>query len=131
MAKSDYLEAAILDHTFGRATFTPPATVYVALFTTATQDNGAGTEVSGGSYARQAVTNDSDYWNRTDNVVSNDSQIAFPQASANWGTVTHFALFDAVTSGNMLYHAAVTSPETVNINGQVVFEPGQLQFSEE
>lgn len=131
MAKSNYLEQAILDHVFGRDTFSAPATVYVALFTTATQDNGAGTEVSGGSYARQAVTNDDDYWNRTDNVVSNDSQIAFPQASANWGTVTHFALFDAVTSGNMLYHAALTSPETVNINGQVVFEPGQLEFSEE
>jgi hypothetical protein len=53
---TDYLENKIIDHMLRNQAYTPPSTVYVALFTTATGDDGSGTEVSGGSYARQAVT---------------------------------------------------------------------------
>ena len=116
MGMSDYLEQRVADFTF-RAnagfSWTAPTTIYVALFTTATADDGSGTEVSGGSYARQSIAFNS-MSGVTDGQTENTSQINFPQATANWGTVTHAALMDASTGGNMLCHTALDTSKTVN-----------------
>src|SRR5689334_4360668 len=94
---------ALLNFLFRTGSYTPAATYYVALFTAAPGYAGGGTEVSGGSYARQPIDNDSGEWTSpTTREIGNVSPIEFPQATAGWGTVTHFALMDDVSGGNML-----------------------------
>ena len=130
-AFSDYLEAAILNHVFrNTAIFTPPANVYLALFTAAPSASGGGTEVSGGSYARKAVSTTSQ-WNApgagglTDNI---NAQV-FATPTASWGTVTHFGIFDAASAGNLLFHGALTASKVINSGDTVQFPAGDLDIT--
>lgn len=116
-AMSDYLEEKLLNHTFRNVSFTPPTTVYLALYTSNPTDADTGTEVSGGAYARQAATFSAA--TNPGGQVSNDALITFPTATAGWGTVTHFAIRDALTAGNMLVFGALTNPKTVDVDDQV------------
>jgi hypothetical protein len=108
-AMSNYLENALINATLRNTTFTSPATVYAGLFTSDPTDAGSGTEVSGGSYARKAMT----FGAPSNGASVNSSAVEFDQATANWGTITHFAIFDALTTGNMLYHGALTASKTI------------------
>jgi hypothetical protein len=109
-AISNYLENALLNATLRNTTYTSPATVYAGLFTTDPTDAGTGSEVSGGSYARKAIT-----FAAPSNGVTTNSAAAceFDQATGSWGTITHFAIFDALTTGNMLYYGALTTSKTI------------------
>lgn len=103
-------------------------TGYVGLLTAPPSDTGGGTEVSGGSYARVAVTMNMTNWAGTQSATSttastgtggttsNNGAITFPAPTANWGTVTHFAVYDQATSGNLIYWAALTTSKTINNN---------------
>jgi hypothetical protein len=125
-AKTDYLENQLIDYVFRAQAFTAPATIYVGLFTVAPTDAGGGTEVSGGSYARVAVTSSLANWagtqsagsttasSGTGGTTSNNGAITFPAPTANWGTVVAFGLFDASTSGHLLYYANLTTSKTIN-----------------
>src|SRR6266567_6699400 len=119
--KSVYLEDKWLNMWKGTA-FTFPATTYVALLTTNPSDD-AGTGLvevttSGTAYARQAITGSSG-WSTiapvsggsgtTPEQMSNAAVITFPTPTASWGTVIGFALYDAVTAGNLLYWTAISS----------------------
>ena len=124
---SDYLEAAVLDHTFNLATFTPAASLYVALFTAAPSDSGGGTEVSGNAYARVEVTNDNTTWSRSSSTVSNDIAITFAAPSpSNWGTVTHWGIFDAASAGNLYFHAALTNSRSTTVGVALSFDVAAL-----
>ena len=122
---TDFMENKIIDHMLRAQAYTPPATVYVALFTSAPSDAGGGTEVSGGAYARQAVTLDA----AAGGASSNSAAITFPQATADWGTVTHLALMDALTGGNMLMHSPLDASKTVNNGDTFKFEAGDLDVT--
>src|SRR5574343_999627 len=98
-SKSDYLESALLNHVLRASALASPAAVYVALYTTAPTDAGGGVEVTGGAYARQAAT----FAAPVAGVTSNSATVAFPVATAGWGTVTSLGRFDAPTGGNLLY----------------------------
>lgn len=106
---SNYLENAIINATLRATTYTSPAAVYVALFTSDPTDAGSGTELSGNAYARKAVT----FGAPSNGVTSNSSDVNFDQATGNWGTISHIGIFDASTSGNMLYHTPLTSSKTI------------------
>jgi hypothetical protein len=108
-AMSNYLENALINATLRNTTYTSPSTVYVGLFLTDPTDAGTGTEVSGGSYARKAMT----FGAPSNGASLNSAAVEFAQATANWGTITHFAIFDALTSGNMLYHGALTASKAI------------------
>lgn len=114
-AMSDYLEDALINHLFRNTNYTRPANIYVALFTAAPNDTGGGTEVSGTGYARQAVpTGASSEWTAASGgSTENDEIIEFPEAGASWGTVTHIGLFDASTSGNLMFHGALDTAKAV------------------
>lgn len=139
-AMSDYLENKLIDYIFRGQSFTAPATVYVALFTANPTDAGGGTEVSGGSYARVAVTSSLANWagtqstgstaasSGTGGTTSNNSAITFPAPTADWGVVTGFGLFDASTSGNLLFYGALTINKTVN-NGDAAPSFGAAAIS--
>lgn len=123
-AKSDYLENKILDHVLKVAAYTQPANVYVALFTAAPSDSGGGTEVAGGSYARQTST----WAAASGGATANSASINFPNMPAC--TVTHVALFDAVSGGNMLYHGALTASQVVAAGNTFTFAIGELDVTE-
>lgn len=129
-AASTFLENALLNHILGGGDYARPATVYVALFTSAPTDAGGGTEVSGGSYARAAVTNDAtNFPAAVGGVKSNAAAITFAQATAAWGTATHVGVFDALSGGNLLFWAPLTAGKTVQSGDQFSFSIGQLQFT--
>lgn len=134
MAKSDYQEANVLNGTFRTAAYTKPAAVYVALFTSPTDDTGGGTEVAGNGYTRiQHGPADADWSAPTvGGLIQNSSDIQFPDPTGgNWGTITHCAAFDAVTGGNMLYHGPLAASKVVNDgDGGPKFAAGAMQFTE-
>lgn len=132
-AKSDYLEGALQDHTFGIASYTAPATLYIALSTADPTDAGSGlAEPSGGAYARASVTNNGTNWTRSAGQISNANVISYAQATAGWGDISHFAIFDALTGGNMLYYGAITGGAvTINTNDTPEWGVGTLTVTED
>jgi hypothetical protein len=133
-ALSDYLEQALINHIFRGTAYTGPGTVYVALYTAAPSDSGGGTEVSGGAYARQAITSNTTNWSApgTGGTSSNNNAITFPTATASWGTITHIGILDASSGGNLLMHAALTGGSVTVNSGQVFSLPASqltIQFA--
>lgn len=128
-AMSDYLEQALANHIFRTTAFTQPNNLHVALFTAAPTDAGGGTEISGNGYGRQSIARGNSSFTLTGSTISNTAIITFATPSANWGTVTHFGIFDASTGGNLLFHGALTASKTVNQGDTVTFPAGQLQIT--
>lgn len=124
-AFSNYLENKILDHALGTLTYTKPTTVYVALFTTSPTDAATGTEVTGGSYVRKAVT----FGSAASGAASNSADVTFDVATASWGTVTHIGIYDAATAGNMLFHGAFTQSKAIASNDQFKIPAGNLTIT--
>ena len=113
-AFSDYLENKVLDHLMGRVTYTAPANVYFALFTSSPSDVGGGQEVTGGAYARVAVSNTATEWPAaTAGTKKNANTITFPEATAAWGSIVAIGIFDAAAGGNLLFWTAITSRSVV------------------
>jgi len=119
---SNYLEDALVNHVFRNTALTSPTTVYCALYTAAPGEAGGGTEVSGGSYARTAIT----FGAPSNGVISNSAAVTFPAATANWGTVTDFAILDASSGGNFLVYSPVTTAKAVNNGDTAEFAIGTL-----
>jgi hypothetical protein len=128
-AASDYLENKLLDHVLGNTTFTQPADVYLALFTAVTglETNNPTSEVtsSGTDYARQTVT----FAAAVDGTAETDATVTFPVATATYGTVTHVAIMDAATAGNVLFYGALNSSKLIEENDQFVVTAGNLTIT--
>lgn len=138
--KSDYLESLVVNLLLGAvdpaawgSPYTPPGTLYLALFTQIPVDDGSGgVEVSGGSYARVAVTNDiTTFPTVTNGVKRNGIAITFPTPTADWGTVTSFGIYDASSSGNLWYFGDLNNPLSVPSGKVVRFNPNTLQIVEQ
>jgi len=109
---SDYLEVALLNATLNGVAFTAVNDPYVSLHTADPTDAGTGTEVSGGSYARTAASFATA--SGTSGLVATNADVTFPTATATWGTVGWIGLWDAASSGNMLYHTALDTAKTID-----------------
>lgn len=107
---SNFLENALINATLRNTSYTSPATVYMGLYTSDPTDANTGTEVSGGSYARVAVTMGAP----SNGVSTNSAAIEFAQASASWGTVGWIGILDALTTGNLLYHTPLDVSKTIS-----------------
>jgi hypothetical protein len=111
---SDYAENKILDLLHNGTAFTPPVTLYFALFTAAPTDAGGGVEVSGGSYARKAMTaNTTNFPSASGGAISNGTAITFVTATGAWGTVVAIGVFDAASAGNLLMWADLAASKVV------------------
>ena len=120
----DYYRNVVLDAIFGSGT---PATIYCALFTVTPDHTGGGTEVSGGSYARAAITNDTAHFPAASGgSQANGEVITYPAATGDWGTVVAFAYFDAPTSGNLIGFGAIGTPADVPSGSVAQFAIGAL-----
>ena len=106
---SNFLENALINATLRATTYTSPSTVYVALFTTDPTDAASGTEVTGGSYARTSVA----FAAPSNGASASSADCTFPTCTSTWGTVSHIGIFDASTSGNLLYHTPLDTSKTI------------------
>lgn len=120
---SDYLENKSLDHNLGTATFTKPSATYVGLYTGDPLDNGTGPEVPAAyGHSRQVCTfNPASGGQAANNVI-----MYFGPATTAWGSITHFAVWDAPTGGNMLYRGSVDQPKTIALGDMATYLPGDL-----
>lgn len=106
---SNYLENALINAVLRNTSYTSPATVYVALYTSDPTDADTGTEVSGNAYARQSVT----FGAPSNGSSTNTGAVEFPQATGSWGTVSYIGLRDASSGGNLLFHTALDEAKTI------------------
>jgi len=125
-AASNYTETLALNFLLTTGTATRPTAWYIGLHTADVTDAGSGTEVSGFSYARQAVAFDAASGTNP-TFCDNTSTITFPTASGgNWGTITHIAIWDSLTTGNVLFHGALTTSKVVNDGDTFLILAGNL-----
>ena len=124
---SNFLENALINATLRNTTYTSVATVYVSLWTSDPTDAGSGTEVSGGSYARTAVSFATA--SGTSGNVLNDADVTFPTATASWGTVGWIGINDAATSGNLLYHTALDTAKAIDSGDIFKISTGNLSVT--
>jgi hypothetical protein len=131
-AASNYLENKVLDHVLTATAYTQPSTRYLALFTNtsgnAAANLEAGTltdEVSGGSYSRKTVT----FGSASSGSSATNATVTFDPATANWGTISHVAVMDASTGGNVLFWGAVTTAKTIESGDTFQVSSGNLTVS--
>jgi len=134
-AASNYLEAALLNHTLTSTAYSAPSTRYVALFTNtsgnAATNLQAGTltdevTTSGSAYARQAVTFGAAANSAGTTSSATNATVTFPTATAAWGTITHVAIMDASSSGNVLFFGAVTVSKSISTGDTFQITSGNL-----
>lgn len=123
-AASNYTETLALNWLLTSSAATRPTAWYVALFTSDPTDAGSGTEVSGTSYARQSVA-----FTVSGDTASNSATVTFPAAGSNWGTISHVGIYDASTSGNLLFHGAVTTPKSIDTGDTFQITSGNLDIT--
>jgi hypothetical protein len=134
-AATNFLENLLLNATFRSTAAYKPAAIYVGLLTAVTDaEAGTVTEVSGGSYARQQITQADGSWNAPTNsggaqMISNVAAVNFPTATANWGTITHVGIYDAASSGNLLMVLALSTSKTINTSDTFTIPASQLQIT--
>ena len=124
-AMSDYLENEILDHILGTGAYTMPSTVYVGLSTGSFNDDNSGTELTGNNYAREAIT----FGAAASGTASNSAAVEFNAATGSWGTVSHFGLFDAASSGNLLIHGALTASKVIETGDILKIAIGDMDIT--
>ena len=108
-ALSNFAENEMLDHMLGTGAYTAPTNVFLGLFTSDPTDAGSGTEKSGDAYARQDIN----FGASSGGVATSSGVVTFPPATGSWGTITHLGIFAAVSSGNLLFHGALTASKAI------------------
>lgn len=127
MPKSYYADNTTLNLFLRNTPYSPPILTYLAIFTATPGPSGGGTEVAGNGYARQVIS----FGAPSSGSCSNTVAVTFPVAViADWGTVTSFGVFDAITGGNLLYFNNLSSSRYVAVNDQLVFPSGQIIATE-
>ena len=124
--KTHVLENAVVNHFLRNSAYASPTAVYAALFTVAPTKAGGGTEVTGGSYARVAVT----FGAPTDGATANSGPVSFVTATAGWGLVVAVAIMTDLTGGDMLYFGTLASSKTVDSGDTVTFATSALTVAE-
>jgi hypothetical protein len=130
--RTAYLSAKLISYTLGGVAYSPPATLYFALFSTAPTATTAGVELTGGNYSRVGKTNDTALWQtQGSSSVSNKVAITFPTASSTWIGAAAFGIYDAAVAGNLLYFYDLSPAMTVLANTFVTLPVGSLIITEE
>ena len=124
MSFSNTFETTVLTWVFTTGSATRPTAWHIALYTSAPSDTGGGTEVSGGGYARKAVT-----FTVSGNTASNNAAIEWDTATASFGTVTHVGVFDAASGGNLIAYAALTTSKTIDTGDVFRLPSGDLDIT--
>ena len=138
MSFSNYTEENVLDALFRTDAFVKPTELWVALLTAAPDDTSTGnfsisqgTEVSGGSYVRIQLDPADSNWTDPSGVgyTQNNAVISFPKATASWGTITHVAIVDDETTGNVIAWTALTTDKLIETNDVLEFDVNALKIT--
>ena len=121
-ALTDYLETALLNHVFRSEAYVPPTTIYLALLTSTPDDSGAGTEMTGGSYARQAITFSPAV--SPDGRITNNVSAVFTNLPG--ADVVAGAFYDDISAGNMLMYSVLPAPRSVVAGDNLTVAIGDL-----
>jgi len=124
MSLSNTYETDVLEWLFTGTSVTRPSSFYLGLFTSDPTDAETGTEVSGGAYVREAAT-----FSVTGDTATTTAAIEWPVATADWGTITHVAVHDALTGGNIIAYAALTASKTINTDDVFRIPAGDLDIT--
>jgi len=124
-ALSDYAENKVLDVLGANATFTAPSNVYLGLSTGSLGDDNSGTELSGNNYSRVSVS----FGAAASGTMSNDAAIEFAAATGSWGSVSHWGLYDAASSGNLLVHGSFSAAKTIASGDVLKVATGDLDIT--
>lgn len=124
MSFSNTFENRVLTWVFTASAATRPTSWHVALFTSNPDEDGSGTEVSGGDYARQSAT-----FAVTGNAATNTAALEYPVATAAYGTVTHVGVYDASTSGNLIAYAALAASKAIDTGDVLRIPLGELDIT--
>ena len=122
---SDYLELKFLDHFTGTASTSAPSAVYLGLSTASLQDDNSGTELTGNNYSRKAIT----FASASSGSIASNAAVEFDAATGSWGSVSHFGVFDAASSGNLLFHGAFSSAKTIASGDVLKVASGSLTIT--
>lgn len=121
MAMTNYLSNALANAVVRNTSYTSPATVYAALYSTAPTVSTSGTELSGSNYSRQAVT----FSAPSAGVATSNVAVTFGAASANWTAAVAIGITDASTSGNILYFKTIAT-QVVLSGASLVIDSGDI-----
>lgn len=124
MSFSNEFETRVLQWTFTTDSPTRPTAWYIGLFTTDPGEAQGGTEVSGNGYARKAVT-----FTVSGDTATNSAAVEFDVATGSWGTISHIAVYDALTSGNQIAYAALTASKTIETGDVLRIPSGDLDIT--
>ena len=108
-AMSDYLELKFLDHFTGTTSTSAPSAVYLGLSTGDLGDDNSGTELTGNNYSRKAIT----FASASSGSISSNAAVEFDAATGSWGTVSHWAIYDASSGGNQLFNGSFTQSKAI------------------
>lgn len=124
-----YFLNTIMGNVFGTQT-TPelPDTYYVGLSSTtpATDGTGVSEPSLGGGYSRVKVEV---FGEPEDGIISNTDAIAFAESTSDWGTMTHFVVYDASTGGNLLMFDELSTHRTIEAATIVTIKAGDLKIT--
>jgi hypothetical protein len=133
-AMSDYLEVELRKHVFRTGTFTKPSELWVALCTAATLDADTGSTITEPAalegYLRAQLDPADANWSAPDGLgglTANLAELSYTADGGDWGTITHVAICDADTAGNVLFHGELDSPKVVNDSDTLKFEVTELK----
>ena len=126
-ALSDHAENLLLNFLMTTGTATRPTQWFVALFSSAPNDAGGGTEISGNGYSRQSVSWDTA--SGTGGTTANSGAVSFTASGSGFGTVTHIGIFDASSSGNLLWHGAMDTAKSVASGDVLQFAAGAIDLT--
>lgn len=124
MSFTNDLETRVLQWALTTGSPTRPTEWHIGLFTAAPGETGGGTEISGSAYTREAAT-----FTVSGDTATNSAAIEWDAATGSWGTITHIAVFDAATSGNMLVYAALTASKTIATGDILRIPAGDLDIT--
>lgn len=128
---SDYLENELLDHVFKTGDYTPATNLYVALLTSTPDDADTGSTLPGeitgtGALARIKCNT----WDAAASGATENSQtVTFAQATGDMGTVTHFAICDKTTNGNVIGWGALSASRAISSGDTPSFATGDLDVT--
>ena len=125
-AASNWLEEAVLNHFFRNTPITAPAQIFLALYISDPTDADVGTEINGGGYARRQITFTAPSQVSDRGQITNNAEVRFPVATANWGNISHFGIRTAITGGNLLAYGTVPTPRQIESGDEAVFRANSL-----
>jgi len=127
MPKTYYADNTALNLFLRNTPFAPPTQTYLGLFSVTPTPAGGGTEIAGNGYVRVAIT----FLPPTNGQCASMADVIFPvNIISDWGNVVAFGVFDAISGGNLLYFANLSSTRYVAVNDQIKFPAGQIIATE-